>query len=157
MSVKESPVKPVPDGYHSVTAYLIVDDGAAALEFYAKALGARERLRLEIPGGGIAHAELEIGDSVVMVASEFPDVGAISPRTLGGTATSLLVYTEDADRLFDRAVKHGAKAVRPVENQFYGDRSGMVEDPFGHRWSIATHVEDVSAEDMKERMSQMMS
>lgn len=146
-------VKPVPDGYHSVTAYLIVDDAPAALDFYRDAFGARERLRLEMPGGSIGHAELEIGDSVVMLASEFPEIGAVSPSTIGGTAVSLMIYTEDADAMFARAVELGATEVRPVEDQFYGDRSGMVTDPFGHRWSIATHVEDVSEEDLRHWLS----
>ncbi len=151
------PVKPVPDGYRSVTAYLIVDDARSALEFYKKTFGARERLRMESPDGGIAHAELEIGDSVVMMASEFPEIGAVAPSTIGGTAVSLLLYTEDADAVFARAVANGAAVVRPVQDQFYGDRSGMVTDPFGHRWSIATHIEDVSPEELQDRMSRMQT
>ncbi len=146
-------VNPVPDGYGSVTAYLIVDDGPAAIKFYEETFGARERLRMEAPDGSIGHAELEIGDSVVMLASEHPGIGAVSPGTLGGTAVSLLLYTEDADGVFAKAIANGATAVRPMQDQFYGDRSGMVRDPFGHQWSIATHVEDVSPEEIRQRMA----
>ncbi len=150
-------VKPIPDGYRSITAYLIVDDGPAALEFYKRAFGARERMRMDSPDGRLGHAELEIGDSVVMLASEHPEIGAVSPRTIGGTAVSLLLYTDDVDMVFARAVDNGATAVRPVQNQFYGDRSGTVQDPFGHHWSIATHIEDVSPEQIAERMSKASS
>lgn len=143
-------VKPIPDGYTSVTPYLIVDDGAAALEFYKKAFGAVERFRIDW-GDKLGHAEFTIGNAVVMMASEFPELGAVSPKTVGGTPVSLAVYTEDVDEMFARAVAEGATVVRPLENQFYGDRSGTLEDPFGHRWSISTHVEDVDPEEMARR------
>lgn len=150
-------VKPIPDGYHSVTPYLIVDDGPAALEFYAKALGAVERMRLDSGGGVVGHAELEIGDSVVMLASEFPDMDALSPATIGGTPVSLMVYVGDVDAVFARAVEEGAEVVRPVADQFYGDRAGRIRDPFGHEWTLSTHVEDVSPEELRRRQEAMLS
>lgn len=144
-------VKPIPDGYSSVTPYLIVDDGVKALEFYRIAFGAVERLRIDWGGGKIGHAEFTIGNSVVMLASEFPDQGALSPKTVGGTPVSLMVYTESVDETFARAVAEGATEIRPVANQFYGDRTGVLEDPFGHRWTVSTHVEDVSEEELARR------
>lgn len=144
------PVKPIPDGYSSVTPYLIVDDGKAALEFYANAFGAVERMRTEW-GEKVGHAEIVIGDTVVMLASEFPELDALSPKSVGGTPVSLLIYTDDVDEMFARAIHEGATEIRPVADQFYGDRSGMLMDPFGHRWSIATHIEDVSREEMARR------
>ena len=148
-----SPVKPIPDGYPRVTPYLCVDDAAKAIEFYKEALGAEERMRMDGPDGRIGHAELAIGDSVIMLADEYPDVGALSAKTVGGTPVSIHVYVEDVDDTFARAVKAGAKELRPVEDQFYGERTGWLEDPFGHRWSVASHVEDVSPEEMQERMA----
>ncbi|MCA9054470.1 MAG: VOC family protein [Planctomycetaceae bacterium] len=145
-------VKPIPDGYHSVTPYLICRNAAAAIDYYTKAFGARERMRLPMPGGLLGHAELEIGDSVVMLADENQEWGAMSPQTLGGTPASVLIYVEDVDTVFQRAIDAGAKVVRPLQDQFYGDRSGHLEDPFGHRWSVATHVEDVSPEELQKRM-----
>ena len=144
-------VNPIPDGYSSVTPYLIVDDGLAALEFYKKAFGAVERLRMDWGGGKIGHAEFTIGDSVVMMASEFPELGALSPKTVGGTTVSILIYTENVDDMFARAIAEGATEIRPVSNQFYGDRSGTLDDPFGHRWTVSTHVEDVSEEELARR------
>ena len=148
-------VSHIPDGYHSVTPYLIVDDGSRALEFYKKAFGAVELFRLEMPDGRLGHAEFTVGDSHVMLADEFPEMEALAPKTVGGTAVSLMIYTEDADAMFARALEAGAVALRPVADQFYGDRSGMLKDPFGHKWSIATHMEDVSAAEL-ERRSQAM-
>jgi PhnB protein len=151
-----SPVKPIPDGYPRVSPYLVVDEGAKAIDFYKNVLGATERMRMGAPGGKIGHAELQIGDSVVMLADEFPDMGAVSPKTVGGTPVTLGIYVEDVDKTFDAAVQAGAKALRPVENQFYGDRSGQIEDPFGHRWSISTHIEDVPPDEMAKRAQEAM-
>jgi PhnB protein len=143
--------KSIPDGYHSATPYLIVNDAAAAIEFYKKAFGATELMRMPKPNGKIGHAEIKIGDSPIMLADEAPEVGARSPRTIGGSPVSILLYVDDVDTTFTKAVNGGAKVQRPVADQFYGDRTGGVEDPFGHLWYIATHVEDVSPEEMKKR------
>ena len=143
-------VKPIPDGYHAVTPYLIIQGAKDALSFYQKAFGAEERMRLE-DKGKIMHAEVTIGDSVVMLADEFPDMGHVSPKTTGGTPVSLMVYVKDVDKVFDRAIAAGAKEKRPLNNEFYGDRVGTVVDPFGHVWSLATHVEDVPADEMDRR------
>jgi PhnB protein len=149
-------VKAIPDGYHSVTPYLIVRGAARALEFYQKAFGARELMRLPGPEGKLGHAEMQVGDSRVMLADEHPGMGAVSPQGLGGTPVGLCIYVEDVDAVFDRAVSAGAKVVRAVQDQFYGDRSGTVEDPFGHKWTIATHKEDVSPEELQRRMQAFM-
>ena len=146
-------VNPVPEGYRRVTPYLIVDGGAAAIDFYASVFGATERMRMDAPEGRIGHAELEIGDSVIMLADEHPEMNALGPRSTGGTPVSLHMYVEDVDSVFERAIEAGAKPVRPVEDQFYGDRLGSFEDPFGHHWNVATHVEDVSPEEMSKRMA----
>jgi PhnB protein len=143
--------KPVPDGYHTATPYLIVNGAAQAIEFYKKAFGATELLRMPQPGGKIGHAEIKIGDSIIMLADEFPDVSARSPRSIGGSPVSIMLYVEDVDRIFSQAVAAGAKVKRPVADQFYGDRTGGIEDPFGHLWYIATHKEDVSPEEMRKR------
>src|SRR3954469_16886250 len=135
-------VKPIPEGYHSVTPYLIVDDAARALEFYKNAFGAVELMRMPAPNGRIGHAEIRIGDSPVMLADESPQMNARSARAIGGSPVSLMVYVEDVDARVAQAVAAGATLVRPVANQFYGDRTGGVEDPFGYHWHIATHVED---------------
>jgi PhnB protein len=148
-------VKPIPDGYHSVTPYLIVDGAAAAIDFYKKAFGATEIFRMGAPGGRIGHAEIRIGDSHIMLADEFPEMDAKSPKIFGGSPISLLVYVENADAVVERAVAAGATLVRPVKDQFYGDRSGGVKDPFGHSWYVATHIEDVSPEEMKRRSEKM--
>lgn len=150
-------VKPIPDGYPRVTPYLIVDGASAAIDFYTSVLGATEHMRMPAPEDKVGHAELEIGDSVIMLADEAPDMDARGPRAIGGTPVSLHVYVEDVDSVFERAVQAGAKTLRPVEDRFYGDRSGSFEDPFGHRWDVATHVEDVPADEMEERAAAAMS
>ncbi len=144
-------VKPIPDGYHSVTPYLIVDDAKAAIDFYTRAFGAKEKFRLPM-GDRIGHAEILIGDSHVMLADEFPDMGHLGPKARGGTTVSLMIYVEDVDRAFKQAVDAGGKEERPVENQFWGDRMGTLTDPFGHKWSLATTVEEVPPEELQERM-----
>jgi PhnB protein len=149
-------VKPVPDGYPRVSPYLCVDGAANAITFYTRILGATERMRMGAPGGRIGHAELQIGDSVIMLSDEYPDMQVLGPKRLGGSPVTISVYVENVDRVFDAAVEAGAKVIRPVENQFYGDRSGQFEDPFGHRWNVATHVEDVSPEEMEKRAAEMM-
>jgi PhnB protein len=149
-------VKPIPDGYPRVIPYLSVDGAEAAIDFYTKVLGAKERVRMGGPGGKIGHAELEIGDSVVMLADAFPDMGAPTPKQLGGSPVTVMVYVEDVDATFDRALGAGATAERKVENQFYGDRAGQFVDPFGHRWFVATHVEDVAPEEMAKRAAEAM-
>jgi PhnB protein len=141
-------VKPIPEGYPQVTPYLIVDGAAAAIDFYREVLGATERARLAGPDGTIGHAELQLGDSLIMLADEHPELDILGPRTIGGTPVTISVYVEDVDAVFDRALKAGAQALRPVRQEFYGDRTGQFVDPFGHRWSVASHVEDVSPEDM---------
>jgi PhnB protein len=150
-------VKPIPEGYHSVTPYLIINGAAKALEFYKKAFGAIELFRMPQPDGKIGHAEIKIGDSPVMLADEAPERGFRSPQALGGSPISLMIYVDDVDKIFNQAVAAGAKVERPVKNQFYGDRSGGVIDPFGHLWYIATHVEDVSPEEMDRRAKEAMS
>lgn len=150
-------VKPIPEGYHTVTPYLCVSDAARAIEFYKEALGATEIMRMEAPGGRIGHAEIKIGDSHVMLADEFPEINFRSPQTLGGPSTQFMIYVEDVDARVERAVAAGAKLVRPVKDQFYGDRSGGVEDPFGHFWYISTHVEDLAPEEIKKRSDAEMA
>jgi PhnB protein len=149
-------VKPIPDGYPRVIPYLTVDGAGAAIEFYTKVFGATERVRMPAPDGKIGHAELEIGDSVVMLADAFPDMGAQTPKGLGGTPVTVMVYVEDVDDVFGRAIKAGATEERKVEDQFYGDRAGQFVDPFGHKWFVATHVEDVSPEEMGKRAAAAM-
>jgi PhnB protein len=148
-------VKPIPDGYHTVTPYLIVQGAAKAIEYYKDVFGAKELMRMPTPDGKVAHAEIKIGDSPIMLADEMPQMGYKNPQSLGGSPVSLMLYVEDVDTVFDKAVKNGAASVRPVKDQFYGDRSGTITDPFGHVWSIATHKEDVSSEEMKRRMKEM--
>ena len=146
-------VSPIPSGYHSVTPYLVLDGAAKAIEFYKQAFDADELLRMPGPDGKVAHAEIKIGDSPVMMADASDEFRG--PRAFGGTPVSLMIYTSDADAMFKRAIAAGAKQLKPVENQFYGDRTGVLEDPFGHVWSIATHVEDVSDEEIRRRMAAM--
>jgi PhnB protein len=148
-------IKPIPDGYRSVIPYLIVGDGAAALAFYQQVFGARVRMRLDGPGGKIGHAELEIGDGLVMLADEHPAMGALAPPTVGGTPVGLHLYLEDVDAVAAKAIAAGATLKRPVENQFYGDRLGTIVDPLGHIWHISTHVEDVSPEEIGRRAAAM--
>jgi PhnB protein len=148
-------VRPVPEGYSTVTPYLIVTRAADAIEFYKHAFDAEELMRFAGPGGGIAHAELQIGSSRIMLADENPQMGFRSPQSIGGSGVGMMVYVDDVDRVFSRAVDAGAKAHQEVTNQFYGDRSGTLIDPFGHWWTVATHVEDVSEEEMQRRMAAM--
>ncbi len=145
-------VQAIPDGYHSVTPYLTVDDGNAAIEFYKVAFGAEEVLRLPM-GDKIAHAEVRIGNSVVMLSDEMPDRGVLSPKTRGGNTSGMMIYLPDVDAAIARATDAGATLERPVEDQFYGDRTGTVIDPFGHRWTLSTHVEDVPEDEMQRRMA----
>jgi len=147
-------VNPIPDGYPRVTPYLIVDGAAAAIDFYKSVLGATERMRMAGPDGKLGHAELEIGDSVIMLADEHPEMNARGPKTVGGTPVFLHVYVEDADSVFERAVEAGAEPLQPVEDKFYGDRSGGFEDPFGHHWNVATHVEDIPPDEMSKRAAE---
>lgn len=148
-------VKPIPDGYHSVTPYLVVNGGVKALEFYKQAFGAQELFRIE-RDGKIGHAEIKIGDSPIMLADEHPEMGARSPQSLGGSPVSIMLYVENADRMTEQAVAAGAKVVRPLENKFYGDRSATLTDPFGHTWHVSTHIEDVSSEEMNRRIAAAM-
>ena len=145
------PVKAVPDGYNTVTPYLIVKNATQALDFYKRALGAKERLRLEAPGGKIGHAEIEVDGSCVMLADEHPEMGYVGPRTIGGTPVSLHIYVVDVDTRFKQAIAAGGVEKRPVQDQFYGDRSGTFEDPYGHLWHLATHKEDLSQEEINKR------
>jgi len=149
--------KPIPDGYHTATPYLVVQNAASAIEFYKKAFGAEELMRLASPDGKIGHAEIKIGDSPIMLADEFPEMGYRGPRALGGSPVSIMLYVEDVDARFNQAIAAGAKAVRPVRDEFYGDRSGNLEDPFGHVWTIATHKEDVSPEEIEKRFVAVMA
>jgi PhnB protein len=149
--------KAIPHDYPRVTPYLYIDGASTAIDFYGSVLGASERMRMPGPDGKIGHAELEIGDSVIMLADANPDMGVRSPKSIGGTPIALHVYVEDVDSVFGRATEAGAKQLRPVENQFYGDRSGQFEDPFGHRWNVATHVEDVPPDEMTKRAAAAMA
>jgi len=149
-------VKPIPEGYPRVSPYLAVDGAAKAIDFYVEVFGGKERMRMPGPDGKIGHAEVELGDSVIMLADEFPDMGHKGPKSLGGTPISLAVYVEDVDKVVDHAVTKGATILQPVEDKFYGDRAGMIEDPFGHHWSVMTHIEDVPPEEMGERAAKAM-
>jgi PhnB protein len=144
-------VKPIPDGYHTVTPYLALRDAARAIEFYKKAFGAKEELRILGPGGKIGHAEIVIGDSHIMLADEHPERGHLGPQSRGGSTVSIMLYLENVDAVVERAVAAGAKLLMPVADQFYGDRMGGLEDPFGQVWYVATHTEDVPAEEMQRR------
>ena len=145
------PAKPIPEGYHTATPYLIVKGAASAIEFYKKAFGATELLRLAAPDGKLGHAEIKIGDSPIMLADEVPEMKYLGPESLGGTPVAMLLYVDDVDTRFSQAIAAGANEVRPVKDQLYGDRSGTLQDPFGHLWTIATHVEDVSPEEIEKR------
>lgn len=150
-------VRPIPDGYPRVIPSLIIDGAPAAIEFYDAVLGTSVRMRMDSPDGKVGHAELQLGDSVIMLADEFPDMGYLGPKSVGGTSVTLSVYVDDVDAVFGRALAAGATEVRAVENQFYGDRSGQFEDPFGHRWNVATHIEDVPDDEMMRRAAEAMS
>ena len=147
----------MPEGYHTATPYLIVKGAARAIDFYKQVFGATELMRFPGPGGAIGHAEIRIGDSPIMLADEAPQMGYRSPQSVGGTPVSVMLYVQDVDKVVDRAVKAGAKLERPVADQFYGDRNGTIHDPFGHVWTIATHKEDVSPEEMQRRAAAMAS
>lgn len=147
-------VKPIPEGYHSVTPYLIIDGAAEAIEYYTKVFGACEVMRLEM-GDKLGHAEIQIGDSRIMLADEQKEMGFLCPKSIGGTPVSICLYLEDVDGVFQRAMDAGAKQMRPLVDQFYGDRSGTFEDPFGHVWTVATHIEDLTEEEIAERMKSM--
>lgn len=148
--------RPIPQGYHTLTPYLIVNDAAGAIDFYRRAFGAKEVMRLASPGGKVGHAEVQIGDSRIMLADEFPEMGARGPEAYGGTPVSLLLYVNDVDAVYQQAIAAGGKAIRGVQDQFYGDRSGMLADPCGHVWTVATHKEDVSPAEITRRFEAMM-
>lgn len=147
--------KPVPDGYHTVTPYLTIRGAAAAIEFYKRAFGAAEMMRIADANGKVGHAEIRIGDSLIMLSEEMPEMGILSPESIGGSPVTIHLYVDDVDALASRAVAAGAKLLRPVEDQFYGDRGGKLADPYGHRWWIATHIEDVSPEEIRKRAAAM--
>ena len=149
-------VKAIPDGYHTVTPYLVVNNGAAALDYYKKAFGAIELMRMPGPSGKLMHAEIKIGDSIIMLADEAPERDVKSPSALGGSPVGICLYVTNVDAMFDAAIAAGGKALFPVKNQFYGDRSGTLIDPFGHKWTVATHVEDVAPEEMGARAEAAM-
>jgi PhnB protein len=144
-------VKPIPDGYPRVMPYLVVDGAAAAIDFYKKFFGAQERFRMDGPDGRVGHAELQFADSVVMLADAYPEMDIRDPKTSGGTPVSLVIYVDDVDTTFKEALAGGAKELQPVETKFYGDRAGVLEDPFGHHWNVMTHVEDVAPDEMEKR------
>ena len=153
---KKNVVKPIPDGYHSVTPYLCIDGAADAIDFYEKAFGAKERMRMNAPGGKIGHAEIMIGDSVIMMADEHPEMDFRSPKARGGTPVTLHIYVKRVDEAFARAVGAGATVKQPVKNQFYGDRSGTLQDPFGHVWHLSTHIEELSMKEIMKRGEEAM-
>ena len=148
-------IRQIPKGYHAVTPYLSVQGAADAIAFYKKAFGAKEVMRMAGPRGTIGHAEIQVGDSRIMLADEFPEMNFRSPRSVGGTSVTIHLYVQDVDKVAKKAVAAGAKLLRPVADQFYGDRSGSLEDPFGHVWHIATHVEDIPMKELKQRATAM--
>lgn len=148
-------VKAIPEGYHTVTPYLIVDNAAKAIDFYKKVFNAKEEMRMAKPDGKVGHAELQIGTSKIMLADEFPEMNARSPQTYGGSPVSIHLYVENVDDVVQKATQSNATLVRPLENMFYGDRSGTIQDPFGHIWYISTHIEDVPPEELKKRSEAM--
>jgi len=150
------PAKAIPEGYHTATPYLIIKGAAAALDFYKKAFGATELFRMASPDGKIGHAEIRIGDSNIMLADEVSGMGYLSPQTLGGSPISLMLYVPDVDKAFQQALAAGATTQRPVQDQFYGDRSGTLKDPFGHVWTISTHIEDIPPDEMRRRAETFM-
>lgn len=145
----------VPNGYSTATPYLIIDGAAKALDFYKRIFGAKEKMRMPAPGGKVGHAEIVIGNSMIMLADEHPEMGARSPRAFGGSGVGIMLYVEDVDSTVKKAVAEGAKLVQPVEDKFYGDRTGTIEDPWGHSWHVGTHKEDVSDEEIKRRLAKM--
>jgi PhnB protein len=147
-------VKPIPEGYHSITPYLVIDGAAAALEYYTKAFGATELFRMEHEGK-IGHAEMKIGDSPFMLADEHPTEGYRGPKSLGGSPVGIMIYVADVDQVFKQAIEAGGTEVKPIQDQFYGDRSGTLTDPFGHVWTVATHTEDVTPEEIERRLAAM--
>ena len=153
--MEEIVVNPIPDTYPRVMPYLYIDGAQAAIDFYASLLGAELRMSMPGPDGKVGHAELGIGDSVIMLADEFPDMGVLGPKAVGGSPVTIHVYVEDVDATFEKALSEGATVRRPVEDKFYGDRGGEFEDPFGHRWSLASHIEDLTPEEMERRMGDM--
>jgi PhnB protein len=150
-------VNPIPTGFHTATPYLTVNNCAQAIDFYKKAFGAQEKVRMEMPGGKIGHAELKIGDSVIMLGDEMPGSAGRSPQSLGGTTAGIFLYVKDVDSSFKQAVDAGGKSDAPPADMFWGDRYGRLTDPFGHSWSIATHIEDVAPEDMRKRAAEAMA
>lgn len=149
--------KPIPEGHRTVTPYITLNDAARAIEFYKRAFGAQEVMRMEAPGGKIGHAEIKIGDSMIMLADEFPGGGCKAPQSLGGTTAGVLLYVENADAIFNQAVSAGAQVEQPLDDMFWGDRYGRLRDPFGHSWSVATHIEDVAPAEMAKRMKEAMA
>ncbi|HWF06375.1 MAG TPA: VOC family protein [Candidatus Angelobacter sp.] len=145
-------VKPIPEGYNSITPYLVIKGAAAAIDFYKQAFGAVEIMRMPQPDGRVGHAELKFGNSIVMMADEYPEMQVVGPKTLGNTSVGLLLYLDDVDKAVERAVSLGATIKKPIADQFYGDRTGTIEDPFGHKWTLAVHIEDVTPEEMQRRM-----
>jgi PhnB protein len=150
-------VKPVPEGYHTLTPFLTVRDAARAIEFYKQAFGAQERGVAKDPNGKVMHAELKIGDSIIMLSDEYPEFGSLSPQSIGGSGMGLHIYLDGVDAAFDRAVKAGAQVEMPVMDQFWGDRYGKLRDPFGHNWSIGTHIKDMSQDEMKQGMDEALA
>lgn len=151
------PAKPIPQGFHSVTPYLTVTDAARALEFYKRAFGAQETMRMAGPDGKVGHAEIKIGDSMIMIADEMPGMGNKSPQTLNGTSAGVFLYVENADKMFNQAVGAGAHVEAPLADMYWGDRYGRLKDPFGHSWSVATHKEDVAPAELSKRMQEEMA
>jgi PhnB protein len=150
-------VQPVPEGYHTVTPYLAVDNAAEAIDFYRRAFGAKERVRMSGPGDSVMHAELEVGDSLVMLSDPFPQASTTPPKELGGTSASVFMYVEDIDAVYRQAIDAGASSLMEPDDMFWGDRFGSVQDPFGHSWTIATHVEDLEPEEMQRRSEEFMA
>lgn len=147
--------KPIPDDYPRLSPYLCVDDAAAAVEFYSNVFGFEERLRIPAPGGKVGHSELQLGSAVVMVSDEYPEMGVLGPKAIGGTAVTISLYVEEVDATFAAAVAAGAEVIEGVEDRFYGDRSGQISDPWGHRWSLATHLEDLTTDELLSRAEAM--
>jgi PhnB protein len=149
--------KTIPQGFHSATPYLTLNEAAKAIDFYKRAFGAQELMRMPMPDGKIGHAEIKIGDSIIMIGDEMPGSPAKSPKTVGGTTAGVMLYVDDVDAIFKQAVAAGAQVDSPVADMFWGDRYGRLKDPFGHSWAVATHVEDVTPEEMSQRMQEMMA